>query len=131
MKFLLSSLLMLAGWQSALALEPENPKSHCERFLNGDPQINCEKRMEVLKPDWYLAAACSRTFDDKIFYQCLGTKGAVSPKLLESCAGDLEDSERLNCVRKSVVTADRAFQRSDRQPASGKPPGPKKQKTGH
>jgi hypothetical protein len=129
MRLLYAVLALTTAWQPVKALEPENPTEHCERFLTGEPQADCEKRIERLNPDWYLAAVCSQTFDDKIFYQCIETQGSVSPTRLQSCANtDLSDSDRLDCVRKSLVRADRAFQSSERRPASMKPAHSKSKK---
>lgn len=98
----------------AIALEPQNPASLCDRFLVGPPKTKCEKKMKALNPDWYLATVCNQNFDDNAFYECvdLTKSGAYSPLKLEACEADeLSDQDRLGCVRSARTGIQEAFQR--------------------
>jgi hypothetical protein len=106
----------------AQALEPQDPKSLCDRFLGGD-QESCEKKVSELKPDWYLAAVCNRQFDDKLFYECIGlsAKHSFSPINLEPCdAQELNDMDRMKCVEGAKTTLAKSYQpeKISRKPAN-------------
>jgi hypothetical protein len=107
----------------AQALEPQDPKSLCDRFLGAD-QESCEKKVSELKPDWYLAAVCNRQFDDRLFYECIGlsAKHSFSPLSLEPCeANELSDMDRMKCVESAQTTVAKSYQPEQvtaRKPAS-------------
>lgn len=120
--FLSLALLMTFAAQATLALEPQDPKALCDRFLGSD-QETCEKKMTDLKPDWYLAAVCSHQFDDKLFYECvsLSQKHSFSPLSLEPCdSAELSDTDRMKCVESAKTTLAQSFQpeKLQRKPAS-------------
>lgn len=118
-KFFFALIAMISSQAPVQALEPQNPVTLCERFLEGPPREACEKEMKALNPDWYLATACNQIFDDKAFYECvkLGKTAAFSPIKLESCMGlELIDFDRLACVKSARTEIPEAFQK--RMPAS-------------
>lgn len=101
------SLILSLSAAPALALEPRDPSSLCDRFLGSD-QETCEKKISELNPDWYLAAVCNRQFDDKLFFECVGLsqKHSFSPLSLEPCdASELSDMDRMKCVTGAKVPA--------------------------
>jgi hypothetical protein len=107
---------------STLALDPQDPKSLCERFLGG-AQASCEKKISDIKPDWYVASVCNRQFDDKLFFECLliGKNSVFSLQKLEPCdSNDLTDQQRMTCVQGAQVALGDSFQSSQvsRMPAS-------------
>jgi len=126
MKYALTAVILgfalLPGFARAIAIEPQDPASLCERFLGG-AQDSCAKKMKEMKPDWYLAAVCNLQSDDKLFYQCLskGAKLSFSPRDLEPCSSaELNDQERMNCIDKARTTLASSFQNDkvSRRPAS-------------
>lgn len=126
--FLISTLFASV---TCLALQPQDPKSLCDRFLGSD-QTACEKKMTELKPDWYLATVCNRQFDDKLFYDCVlkGVRNTFSPVALQACDSDeLGDTERMSCIDAAKTPMARSFQdeKISRKPAS-LPNRPKHQK---
>lgn len=115
-----SGLLLLATIaivvpSKTFALNPQNPTSLCDRFVEGPERNQCEKKMKDLSPDWYLADLCSKQFEDKSFYQCMElTKTVkVSPKKLEACDNEgFSDQSRIDCIQGTKTTAhvDEVFQ---------------------
>lgn len=88
----------------ALALEPREPGTHCERFFSDQDRAACALKIEKQRPDWYAAAACAELEDDKNFMTCLDEIQGASfqPEALELCSqpGDGTDELRLSCYRK-------------------------------
>jgi len=104
---LLASLLL----KPAFALEPQNPLSLCERFIDDTQKSQCEKRMQALQPDWYLAAACDQAYNDNIFYECLSLQRDFSPEKLAPCMSEeLSDTARMNCIKQARSPHESAFQ---------------------
>ncbi len=123
MKYSTLISLIVLNCLSALALEPENPVALCERFLEGSPRLECQKKMEQWKPDWYAATTCNGIFDDKIFYECVDFSRSQSflPKKLEECQGDqLTDLARLQCVKAAQTVKEKAFQSPAQRSSSQK-----------
>lgn len=115
MKFTKTLGLILIFSSLAQAIEPQNPLSLCERFLEGPDRTKCETRMTSLKPDWYLATVCNSDFDDKLFFDCveLSKLGSYSPEKLNDCLGDqYTDSARMTCVKAALTTPAKAFQKA-------------------
>lgn len=124
-RFFFTAFCLLSLSISSFALEPKNPVSLCERFIEGPDRSQCEKKMTDLKPDWYLATVCNDNFDDLLFYECLDLNklGSFSPEKLNDCMGDqLSDPTRNACVRKALTTEAKSFQ-------DAKPKGSHKKKT--
>ena len=97
----------------ALAIEVQNPKALCERFLTSGERLRCEDQMKELKPDWYLAGVCNKQFEDKAFYDCLNLSKTAqfSPQKLEACEqADTTDEVRMDCIHKAEVSPAQAFQ---------------------
>jgi hypothetical protein len=112
-RFFFTAFCLFCTCISSFALEPKNPTSLCERFIEGPDRSQCEKKMTVLKPDWYLATVCNDNFDDLLFYECLNLNklGSFSPEKLNDCMGDqLSDPSRNDCVRKALTTEAKSFQ---------------------
>lgn len=109
---LLSSFLLLLSIKAG-AIEPRNPLSLCERFLEGPDRSKCEEKMTQQKPDWYVASVCNSNFDDQLFYDCvaLSKLGSFSPDKLETCLGDqYTDAARMTCIKGALTTPARSFQ---------------------
>jgi hypothetical protein len=116
MRFL---ILMMIISLEALAIEPQNPVTLCDRFLVGPPKEDCEKKMKNWNPDWYLATVCNETFSDTSFYECVqySKLGSYSPQKLETCSGDgLTDIDRLSCVKSARADRAEAYQQAKPQP---------------
>jgi len=96
--------------ESQPTITPKNPVSLCERFIAPATKANCEKRIEKLGPDWYLASVCEKLFEDPLFFECLElskTKN-FSPMGLEPCdAIGLSDSERMKCLTQASHVIDK------------------------
>ncbi len=106
--FLLAMMASMVIPITGSALSPQNPITLCDRFVEGPDRVSCEKKMKDLAPDWYLASLCSKQYDDKAFYECVGlTKTtSFSPKRLEAC--DVEgfsDKSRYECIKGTRTAA--------------------------
>lgn len=117
-----SLILTLFASITCFGLQPQDPKSLCDRFLGSD-QAACEKKMTELKPDWYLATVCNRQFDDKLFYDCVskGVRSTFSPMALQACDSDeLSDTARMSCIDAAKTPLAGSFQdqKVSRKPAS-------------
>jgi hypothetical protein len=98
---LLLSFVSLISTQLALAVEPKNPVTLCERFISPKIKSDCEKRIEKLGPDWYLASVCEKQFEDVQFFECLQLSASqnFSPTKLDQCDQvGIPDKERINCL---------------------------------
>lgn len=88
-----------------MAIEPSNPDNICSRFVGEKDQKSCEDKMKTDDVDWYAAAVCSLTQEDKMFWSCWDKiKGArFNPGAIEVCAEnkDLKDPERISCLEKA------------------------------
>ncbi len=116
------AFLFYASANVAFALEAQDPKSLCDRFVDVREQKNCEQVIKKETPDWYLAAACSHQFEDSLFYVCLamGKKMAFAPVALEKCSSEeLSDEARLQCVKMAQSNLTKSFQ--SRAPAARAP----------
>jgi hypothetical protein len=122
--------LFLVASAGALAVEPKNPVTLCERFISPQTKSACEKRLDKLGPDWYLASVCEKQFEDSLFFDCLqlsATKN-FSPIKLDKCDQvGIPDMERINCLigiaEKNSGMASEAYQDgkpSPRKPANSK-----------
>jgi hypothetical protein len=91
-----------------LAIDSMNPRALCERFVATPDQKSCQKRIEKMQPDSYLAALCQHQFDDDAFWECLETGNAVAldPKKLDKCfQNEFSDEQRLGCLRSLIGNA--------------------------
>jgi hypothetical protein len=113
----LSLCCLLAGslWQYSIAENsaselPEEmtllmiePTSVCgERFVAPKDIAACEKKIRTLSPDWYLTASCQKQFSHEGFWDCLNLNALYffDPKKLGACQEPMQDSERMECIRK-------------------------------
>ena len=113
-------LLLLISFQ-AIASDPINPQTLCDRFLTGEEIKECEFRIKAIRPDWYLASACQHQFDNESFFECLSFSRTYTfnPRTIEKCeSGELSDEQRTNCV-KSVAIKEKKYSK-ERLPASVK-----------
>lgn len=102
------------------AADPQDPKAFCDRFVSPIDKEDCQKRVEKAKPDWYLASVCSKQYEDTAFYRCLELSQThrFSPTKLEACSNsDMNDSQRMTCIRTvaTVNSSSEAYQ--DRRPS--------------
>lgn len=87
------------------ALEPKNPETLCERFIDHRQKEDCLAEMKKVQPDWYLASLCEKIFDNAQFYSCLemSSKADFSPESLQACDNDENnDQETLNCIHQQA-----------------------------
>jgi hypothetical protein len=88
----------------ALAIEPNNPITHCDRFIGDADKAACIEKSQKMQPDWYASAACSLQDEDKNFLVCLDEikDGDYHPEALELCAQgrEISDEARLHCLQK-------------------------------
>ncbi len=97
----------LIALSPAFAIEPQDPKTLCERFVTPLEKTTCEDQMRAIKPDWYLASLCAKQFEDKAFYSCLNITrlGSFSPEKLDRCTvTETTDDGRMDCARASLAT---------------------------
>lgn len=114
MSLLIRSVLLVASIPVlALAIEPTNPTTLCERFLTEPDIADCKHRTEKDSVDWYAASVCNQQKDHKAFWQCWNsvTGKHVNPQALNLCANneDLSDLQRQACIEKTL---------SERKPAA-------------
>lgn len=117
--------VLISTWLASFAcwaLQPQDPKASCDRFLGSDQAV-CEKKLSEMNPDWYLAAVCNRQFDDQLFYECVskGIRHSFSPTALQKCdSEDLSDQERMTCIDAAKAPLADSFQdkKVSRKPAS-------------
>lgn len=113
----LASGIMIFNY--AMAIDAQDPKTLCDRFVTPLEKTTCEDQMRALKPDWYLASLCAKQFDDKEFYNCLNITrlGSFSPDKLDQCSVvETTDEGRMNCARQSLTTKQaEAFQPAEVQ----------------
>jgi hypothetical protein len=87
-----------------LALEPNNPVTLCDRFVNDSDKAVCLEKINRNTSDWYASSACSLQEDDKNFLACLDEikDGTYNPEALDLCAQRREASDvsRLKCLQK-------------------------------
>lgn len=103
---------------SALALEPVNPVSLCDRFIKDTDIARCQAQAKKLDLDWYAATVCGQMDDDQEFLNCWKKIGGMSfsPQKMENCAKeDLSDSQRLSCLQ---ATRDEVRPAKSRRPAA-------------
>ena len=108
--------LLLSQIGFSQTVEPVEPKTLCERFINEAEKKTCFDKLSAVMPDGYLAAVCDQQFDTDQFYKCLelSSKMQFDPKSLYGCAKPMMDDERVECLT-SVGKADLS-----RMPASTK-----------
>jgi len=88
------------------AIDSINPVTLCDRFVTSVEQKSCQEKIQKMKPDSYLAGLCQHQFEDDSFWQCLevGQTAKINPKKLEACfPTDLNDADRLSCLRKQIA----------------------------
>lgn len=89
-----------------LAIDPINPKSYCDRFLDDQKQNECFQKAKQNNSDWYVIYACNKLHDDKNFLKCWDfTFGnTFNPLALDLCIKNQtnensDDSSILNCIQ--------------------------------
>lgn len=84
------------------ALNPQEPKSFCERLLNEKDKSTCLSTTHKTQLDWYAASACNSLVSDQMFLSCLGQvqDGLFNPEALDFCTKSEEDmdQERFACI---------------------------------
>lgn len=97
----------------ALALEPSEPSTVCERFIGEAETQKCKERAAQDTIDWYAGSLCNLQKEDTAFWNCWETlKGKqINPQILAQCddTHDLTDEQRQSCIQSSM---------SGRKPAS-------------
>lgn len=97
-----ATVVMILGCASfAHAVEPRNPTTLCERYLSESQQKDCEKKIQRISPDWYLAATCENIFDEGYFWDCLelNTIASFNPNQVGECQNNSKDYQILECVK--------------------------------
>lgn len=98
--------------------EAIEPAKACERFLAGPQKDRCVKTLNRPTADSYLTSICDRQEDDTAFFECidLADKFYFDPRKIQTCSGDMEDPDRVNCLQ----SAGRRWKESkpEREPAS-------------
>lgn len=120
--FVAASATMLLGTAPALAklaaaLNPVEPSTLCERFIQKKDKKNCEDQAKKLDLDWYAATVCDLIENDTQFLKCwaeVDGKIFSPPDLIDCVSDDLQDDERRSCLQKTSLKV----QASDRSPAS-------------
>lgn len=103
--------------QLVFAIEPTNPIALCERFIAPENKKACEKKIQKIGPDWYLASVCEKQFDDAQFYTCIemSQKYNFTPTALEKCTDPgFSDQQRLSCLQ--TISGNIAFQDQNKEP---------------
>lgn len=101
----------------AAALNPVEPSTLCERFIQKKEKRNCEEQAKKLDLDWYAATVCDLIESDTQFLKCwadVDGKIFSPPDLIDCASDDLQDEERRSCLQKTSLRV----QASDRSPAS-------------
>ncbi len=84
------------------ALNPQEPKSFCERLLSEKDKSDCVQASQKTNMDWYAASACNSLVSDQMFMNCWGQiqNGLFNPEALDFCTKSDEDmdQERLACI---------------------------------
>lgn len=90
-----------------MALEPNNPKGLCDRFINDKDIEKCQERTKQEDVDWYAATVCNLQTENESFWNCWDSiKGkSFNPALLDHCSEDkdLDDSKRLTCLKSAIT----------------------------
>lgn len=89
--------------EPAAALNPIEPSTLCDRFIQDQDKKQCERQAIKLDLDWYAASVCDLLDSDSQFLKCwteVDGKIYSPPDLIDCVSEDLVDEDRRACLRR-------------------------------
>lgn len=89
----------------ALALEPSDPISFCDRFVAQDDIDHCQSKTASENVDWYVASICNMQKEDAAFWRCWESAKdrSINLQALKTCEDADSDQKRQFCVEAALL----------------------------